>query len=159
MFSSKVKLSDLSRGNSIIYTPTINCPNCYYHRSAGLEGDDATSKQQCVCVTSSIVSHLVQTQEVFSLQTGHSDKGDKRAPQPRQHSLFDIISAHQHNHCNFYISQYKYCATAWNPIRNMYTTEFFYIKINLRKGYQTNSLLVEPVKEQLLQNINSSVII
>jgi hypothetical protein len=50
-----------------------------------------------------LLSHLVQTQEVFSPQTRHSDKGDKRAPQPRQYSLFDTISAHHDNHCNFYI--------------------------------------------------------
>src|SRR5918994_6142592 len=130
MFSSKVKLSDLSRGNSIIYIHQL-----------------LTALIVIIIARASIVSHLVQTQEVFSLQTGHSDKGDRRAPQPRQHSLFDIISAHQHNHCNFYISQCKYCATVWNLIRNMYTMEFFYIKINLRKGHQTNSLLVEPVKE------------
>ncbi len=62
-----------------------------YHFRASPEADDATSKQQWLCVTSSIVSHRMQIHKICSLQIGHSDNGDNCAPQFRQDCLFGII--------------------------------------------------------------------
>jgi len=39
-----------------------------------------------------MVSHRLHIHEVFSLQVGHSDTGDKVAPQPLQHRLFGIFN-------------------------------------------------------------------
>jgi hypothetical protein len=56
-----------------------------------LELVDTVSKQLWVCVTSAILSHLVQIQEVDSRQTGHSDRAERDAPQTRQEGLFGIF--------------------------------------------------------------------
>ena len=58
---------------------------------AVLDLDDTVSKQLWACVTSAIVSHLVQIQEADSRQTGHSDRAERGAPQTRQEGLFGIF--------------------------------------------------------------------
>ena len=52
------------------------------------------SKRWWIWVTSAMVSHRLHIHEVFSLQVGHSDTGNKVAPQPRQQRLFGILTYH-----------------------------------------------------------------
>jgi hypothetical protein len=67
----------------------------------------------CACVTSYILSHLLQTHEICSLQTVHKDMGVKRVPHALQDSLlyilFMIPPKCRTPYCKYYNWTYKYC--------------------------------------------------